>query len=578
MRAPAILAAIGLGLQALVAPLPAVAQTQQLLDYRSIHHPVVGRDGMVSSQNETASRIGAQILARGGNAVDAAVATAFALAVVLPRAGNIGGDGFMLVHLAQGDRTVLIDYRSVAPKNARLEMFLGPDGKLVKEASLGYRAPGVPGTVAGLYYAQRKYGRLPWADVVQPAADLAEKGVRLSYDEAAVLKWGHERLQASEEGKRTFFKPDGGAYQGGEVLKQPDLAWSLKEIEAHGADAFYRGAIAQKLAADMKAHGGIITLEDLAAYRPVERQPLKGTYRGFTVMTAPPASSGGATLIEMLNILEHFDLKATGLGSAASLHILSETMKLGTADRYHFMGDTDFVKVPLAGLTSKTYAEDRAKLIDPAHVMPQSSLRPGEPWRHESPNTTHFSIVDADGNAVSNTFTLGADFGSGVMVDGAGFLLNNQMNNFSHAYAAKAIAAHQPLPPNAMQPGKRMESTMTPTMVFKDGKPWLITGSPGGSSIVGTVLQVIVDVVDYGLNIDEAVHQPRIFQGETNQLSLEPNFNPDTARLLAQMGHQLKAGDTQGSAQSIVVENGLMYGAADPRRPGSGAVPVDDLR
>jgi gamma-glutamyltranspeptidase/glutathione hydrolase len=572
------MAALGLGLQMLLAPAPAAAQTQQLLDYGSIHHPVVGHEGMVASQNDVASRAGAQILARGGNAVDAAVATAFALAVMLPRAGNIGGDGFMLVHLVQGDRTVMIDYRSVAPKAARLEMFLGPDGKLLKEASLGYRAPGVPGTVAGLYYAQRKYGHLPWAQVVQPALDLAEKGVRLSYDEAAVLQWGHDRLQTSEEGRRELFKRGGAPYAAGEVLAQPDLAWSLKEIQAHGADAFYRGAIAQKFAADMKAHGGLITLEDLAAYHPVERQPLKGTYRGLTVYTAPPASSGGASLIEMLNILEHFDLKATGLGSAASLHILSETMKLGTADRYHFMGDTDFVKVPLAGLTSKTYADDRAKLIDPAHVMPAASLRPGEPWGHESPNTTHFSVVDAQGNAVANTFTLGADFGSGVMVEGAGFLLNNQMNNFSDALAAKAIARHEPLPPNAMQPGKRMESTMTPTMVFKDGKPWLITGSPGGSTIVGTVLQVIVDVVDYGLNVDEAVHQPRVFQPASDELTLEPNFNPDTARLLAQMGHKLKSGDTQGSAQSIVVEHGLMYGAADPRRPGAEAVAVDELR
>jgi gamma-glutamyltranspeptidase/glutathione hydrolase len=433
----------------------------------------------------------------------------------------------------------------------------------------------VPGTVAGLYLAQRKYGALRWAEVVQPAIDLAEKGIVLTHDEAWVLGWGRERLQASEAGKHAFFKPDGSLYKAGETLKQPDLAWTLKQIQAGGADAFYRGEIARRFAADMKAHGGLIAAADLAAYEPVEREPLRGTYRGLTVLTAPPASAGGATLLEMLNILEHFDLKAMGLGSAASLHVMAEALKIGSADRAQFIGDTDFVKVPLAGLTGKAYAAERAKLVDPKRALPAASLGPGQPERYESPNTTHFSVADSQGNAVSNTFTLGADFGSGVMVEGAGFLLNNQMNNFSHERALKAAQTHGPAPANAMAPGKRMLSTMTPTMVFKDGRPWLVTGSPGGGTIIGTVLQQVVDVVDFGLNVGEAAHQPRIHQLASDVLEVEPNFNPDTARLLGEMGHKVKPSQTMGSTQSILVEDGRFLGGADPRRPGALAVGVD---
>jgi gamma-glutamyltranspeptidase/glutathione hydrolase len=556
----------------------AQAQATELLNYPSIHQPTVSDSGMVVSQNETASKIGASMLARGGNAVDAAVATAFALAVLLPRAGNIGGDGFMLVHLAKGDRTIAIDYRGVAPKAAKLDMFVEPDGKLKKDAQRGYRAPAVPGTVAGLYLAQTRYGVLKWAEVIQPAIDLATNGVPLSHDEAWVLKWGKDRLQASEEGRATFFKPGGALYTAGEVLKQPDLAWTLRQIQAGGADAFYRGAVAQKIVSDMAAHGGLIAAEDLADYRPVERAPLVGRYRGLPVYTMPPASAGGVTLIEMLNILETWDLKATGLGSAAELHLLAETLKLGTADRYAHLGDTGFVKVPLKGLTSKAYAAELAKQISTERSIPGRDLKAGDPIPYESPNTTHFSVADKEGNAVSNTFTLGADFGSGVAVAGAGFILNNQMDNFSYAQAQKAEAAGQPLPPNAMLPGKRMLSTMMPTMVFKDGKPWLITGSPGGSTIIGTVLQVVVDVVDFGLNVGEAAHQPRINQLRGDELEVEPNFNPDTVAKLQALGHKVKTGETMGSAQSILIEGATFYGGADPRRPGAFAASADGVR
>lgn len=551
----------------------ALAQQKQLLEYPSVHSPVVGEKGMVVSQNAIATRVGADILRQGGNAVDAAVATAFALAVTLPRAGNIGGDGFMMVYLAKTQETVFIDYRGVAPKAAKLETFVDADGKEIDDvASRGYRAPTVPGTVAGLYLAHQKYGRLPWKAVVEPAIRLAGEGVALSPDEAFVFSWGKKRLSESEAGKRAFYKSGGELYRAGEILKQPDLAWSLRQIADHGADAFYRGEIGQRFAADMKAHGGLITAEDLAAYKAVIRQPLEGTYRGLTVKTSPPASAGGATLLEMLNILERFDLKASGPGSAKTLHLMAEAMKLGYADRARFLGDTDFVKVPLRGFASKAYGAQRARLIDPDKAKSAKDLGAGDPWAFESHNTTHFSVADAEGNAVSNTFTLGADFGSGVMVAGAGFMLNNQMNNYSHAAAWRAQKSGRPPPPNALQPGKRVLSTMMPTMIFKDGKPWLITGTPGGSTIIDTVLQVIVNVVDFKLNVAEATHQPRIFQDAGDSLRVEPNFNPDTVALLKAMGHPITSDETMGSAQSIMIENGLYLGGADPRRPGAEAI------
>lgn len=551
----------------------ALAQKKQLLEYPSIHSPVVGEKGMVVSQNTIATKVGADILRQGGNAVDAAVATAFALAVTLPRAGNIGGDGFMMVHLAKTNETIFIDYRGVAPKAAKLETFVDADGKEVDDvASRGYRAPTVPGTVAGLFLAHQKYGRLPWKALVEPAYRLAADGVVLSPDEAFVFSWGKQRLSESEAGKQAFYKPGGALYRAGETLKQPDLAWSLRQIADKGADAFYRGEIAQRFVADMKAHGGLITLEDLASYKAVIRPPLVGSYRGLTVMTSPPASAGGATLLEMLNILETFDLKASGLGSAKTLHLQAEAMKMAYADRARYLGDTDFVKVPLGGFASKAYGAERAKLINPDKATPAKELGVGDPWAFESHNTTHFSVADAEGNAVSNTYTLGADFGSGVMVAGAGFVLNNQMNNYAHEAAWRSRKAGKPLPPNALEPGKRVLSTMMPTMIFKDGKPWLITGTPGGATIIDTVLQVIVNTVDFKLNVAEATHQPRIFQDASDNLRVEPNFNPDTVALLKAMGHPISSDETMGSAQSIMIDNGLFLGGADPRRPGAEAV------
>lgn len=568
-KATAVLAAV------LVVSTPGLAQQRQLLEYPSIHSPVVGERGMVVSQNAIASGVGAAILRRGGNAVDAAVAVGFALAVTLPRAGNIGGDGFMLVHDAKTGKQVVFDFRSVAPRAATLAMYIDNQGNESNVASRGYLAPSVPGTVAGLALAHKRFGKLPWASVVAPAIALARDGVALTPDEAFVFGWGKERLSTSVAAKATFYRADGSLYRAGDVLRQPDLAWTLTQIAKRGADGFYKGPVAQRFAADMKANGGIITLADLAAYRAVEREPLRGTYRGLEVVTAPPASAGGATLLNMLNILEGFDLKQHGAGSAQALHIMAEAMKLGYADRYRFLGDTDFVTVPLKGFISKDYAQSRAKLIDPAKATPARQLGPGDPTRFESPSTTHYSVADDQGNVVSTTYTLGADFGSGVMIAGTGVLLNNQMNNFDHENAARALRDGTPPPLNAMAPGKRMLSTMMPTMVMKDGKPWLITGTPGGSTIINTVLQIIVNVVDFKLNVEEATHQPRIFQDTGRNLRVEPNFNPDTVRALRALGHTITSDETMGSAQSIMIDNGYFLGAADPRRPGALAIPPE---
>ena len=564
---PLLLACLSLGL----AP-AAQAQQKQLLEYPSIHSPAVGTKGMVVSQNEMASQVGAAILRKGGNAVDAAVAVAFALAVTLPRAGNVGGDGFMTIYDAHTGKVSVIDFRGMAPAASKLELFIDAKGKELPEAGRGYLAPAVPGTVAGLHLAHKKHGRLPWAKVLAPAIALAADGVELTPDEAFVFGWGKQRLSTSEAARRTFYKADGSLYAAGERLKQPELAWTLREIAKDGADAFYKGTVARRIAADMKKHGGLITLADLGAYKPVEREPLVGSYRGYRIYTTPPASAGGATLINMLNILVHFELKPLGAGSAASLHLMAETMKLGYADRYRFLGDTDFVRPPLAGFTSKAYAAERAKLIDQAKAQPAKVLGTGDPWRFESPQTTHYSVADGDGNVVSTTYTLGSDFGSGVMIEGTGILLNNQMNNFSHEQAYEAAQKGEPAPLNALAPGKRMLSTMMPTIVFKDDKPWLVTGTPGGSTIIDTVLQLIVNAVDFGLNVDEATHQPRIYQGTTDSLRVEPNFNPDTTALLKAKGHRITSDETMGSAQSIMIENGMFLGGADPRRPGARAV------
>ncbi|WP_222565312.1 gamma-glutamyltransferase [Novilysobacter antarcticus] len=551
----------------------ATAQTRQLLNYAAIHKPVHGEKGMVSSQNEAASDIGAQILRDGGNAVDAAVATAFAMAVTLPRAGNIGGDGFMLVHLAKDKRTVAIDFRSKAPALATLDRFIDADGRIAGDKQ-GYKAAGIPGTVSGLATAHGKYGRLPWAQVLKPAIALAEDGIVLSRDEAFALDWGRERLALSPAGARVFLHPDGSALRAGERLVQHDLAWSLKQIAEHGAKAFYEGEIADRLVAGMIANGGLIRKDDLAGYQAAEREPLRGTYRDHEVMTMSPASGGGAGIIGMLNILENVDMGGYGAGSADAIHYMSEAIKLAWADRRLHLGDPDAVDLPLRGLVSKSYAAQRAKLISPRRAKPASRVPGGDPWAHESPQTTHLSVIDGDGNAVGITYTLGSDFGSGIMVDGTGFLLGNLIGNFSMRAQLQARESGQPEPPNSLHPGRRPVSSMAPTFLFKGDQLQMVTGSPGGNTIPGTVMQSIVDVVDFDLNIAEATSLPRIHQEMDSDgvLRVERGISPDTLRLLEKRGHRIQTGETIGSTQILWVGESGVEGAADPRRPGAAAV------
>ncbi len=556
-----------------VATIPALAQPRQLLNYAAIHKPVQGDKGMIASQNKTASEIGAQVLRDGGNAVDAAVATAFAMAVTLPRAGNIGGDGFMLVYLADQKRTVAIDYRSMAPAAATLDRFVGEDGKITGEKQ-GYKAAGIPGTVAGLATAHGKYGHLPWSRLLQPAIALAEDGIVLSRDEAFALDWGRARLALSPAGARVFLHPDGSALRAGETLVQPDLAWSLKQIAQHGAKAFYEGEIAERLVAGMVANEGLIRKSDLAGYNAAEREPLRSTYRDHEVVTMSPTSGGGAGIIGMLNILENFDMARFGAGSADSLHYMSESIKLAWADRRRHLGDPDALELPLRGLASKSYAAQRAKLISSRRAKPASTVPAGDPWAHESPQTTHFSIIDVHGNAVGATYTLGSDFGSGIMVDGTGFLLGNLVGNFSLGAQLQARKAGKPEPPNSLHPGRRPVSSMAPTFLFKGGDLRMVTGSPGGNTIPGTVMQSIVDVVDFGLNIAEATSLPRIHQEMDREgvLQVERGISPDTLRLLEARGHRIETGETIGSTQILWVGEHGVEGAADPRRPGAAAV------
>lgn len=549
------------------------AQTRQLLNYEQVHRPVTADAGMVVSQSDHASRIGAQVLRDGGNAIDASVAAAFAMAVTLPRAGNIGGDGYMLIHLAAEDRAVAIDFRSMAPALATLEAYVGEDGTLQGQAA-GIRAAGVPGTVAGLALAHAKYGRLPWKQLLQPAIRLAEEGMVLSGDEAFALHWGRERLARSAAGARVFLHPDGSARRAGERLVQADLAWSLRQIAQHGAEAFYRGAIAERLDAGMRAHGGLLRRADLAAYRAIEREPLRSSYRGHALLTMPPSSGGGPGIAMTLNILERFDLSAMGAGSADALHLLAEATKRSWRDRRAHANDPVAARVPLGGFVSKAYGASRAAEIAMDRATHAADVGPGDIWAHEGAQTTHFSVVDDEGNAVSTTYTIGSDFGSGVMIDGTGFLLGNLIGNFSLQAQLDAMREGRELPANALRPGSRPVSSMSPTMLMRDGRPWLITGSPGGNTIPGTIVQMIVNVVDFGMNIAEATAFPRIHQQVSTggELEIERGFSPDTLRILGERGHQIAQGQTIGSTQTLLLDARQVQGAADPRRPGAAAV------
>jgi gamma-glutamyltranspeptidase / glutathione hydrolase len=539
--------------------------------------PVVAKHGMIVSQEAAASRVGLDILKRGGNAVDAAVAVSFALAVTLPRAGNLGGGGFMLIYRADLDQTIAIDYRETAPAATTKDVFLDANGEAdpFKSRYSGL-AIGVPGTVAGLELAWRKYGsgKFSFADLIAPATVLARQGLTVDDDVADSLPLAAAALARHPSSAKIYLRPDGSVPQTGDHIALDDLAATLEVIAANGAAGFYAGPVAQKIVETVNAAGGRMRLEDLANYRAVERQPVRGNYRGCTVVSMPPPSSGGAHIIEILNILEGFPIAAQGVNSAASLHELAEAEKLAYADRAAWLGDPDFIKMPLAGLTSKTYAEHLRALITLDRARPAADIRPGEPQRYESDQTTHFSIVDSDGNAVANTYTLNLPYGSGLVAEGTGVLLNNELDDFAAKPGAANAYGLIGGDANAPGPMKRPLSSMSPTLVLKDGKLLMATGSPGGSTIISTVLQIILNVIDHGLNVAEAENAPRAHdQLWPDELRIERGISLDTIRLLETMGHKVVLRNAMGSANTILrAPDGELEGASDLRQRGTLAV------
>ena len=552
-------------------PLTACSRGKSSVPSEPAPGPAFSKNGMVATQEAIATKVGVQILKQGGNAVDAAVAIGFTMAVTLPQAGNLGGGGFMIAHIAKTGETVAIDYREMAPALATQDMHLDENGNPVSERSqFIHLAVGVPGTVAGLSYALKKYGTLTLKQVMSPAIHLAEKGFHVTVPLADSFKKHKKALLRWPETTKIFFKPDGSFYEPGDLLVQKDLAVSLKQIAKEGPRAFYQGAIAEKLAAEMKSHDGLITLADLQNYRVVRREPVRGTYRGYEIVSMPPPSSGGIHLIQMLNILEGYPLRSLGAGNAETLHLLAETMKLAYADRSQHLGDPKFWKVPVRGLTSKTYAENLKKLIQADKAQPSKEILPGDPSPYESPETTHFSVMDGAGNAVTNTYTLNFGYGTGIVAKGTGILLNNQMDDFSskpgvpNAYGLVGGEA------NAIQPMKRPLSSMTPTLVFKAGKPILATGSPGGSRIITSTLQFLLNVLDHRMDIETATRAPRIHhQWLPDWLEMEPGFKPETLLALAEKGHLVVETKPFGSTQSILRTKKGFYGASDQRRPGA---------
>ncbi len=533
-----------------------------------VFHPVVANNGMVATEQELASRIGLDILKAGGNAVDAAVGIGFALAVALPNAGNLGGGGFMMVHDAKTGKSVALDFREVAPLKATRNMYLDDKGNVINGKSLyTHYAVGVPGTVAGMEHALKKWGTMPLDKVIAPSIALAEKGFPVSETLAKILRQEQKNMGQWPATTEIFWK-DGAPLKRGDLLVQKDLAQSMRLIAQQGAKAFYEGAIAQKIAAEMAPHAGAVTLQDLREYKVAEREPVRGTYRGHEVVTMPPPSSGGTHLVQILNMLEQWPLAQWGQNSAQTLHHMAESSKLAYADRSEYLGDPDFVKIPLKGLTSKRYAESLAKTIDPNRARPAKEIKPGQPQPYESDQTTNYSVVDKAGNAVAVTYTLNTNFGSGIVAKGTGILLNNEMDDFAakpgvaNAYGLVGGDA------NAMAAKKRPLSSMTPTLVLKDGKPTLVTGSPGGARIITTVLQTVVNTIDFGNNPAEAAAAPRVHhQWTPDELRVEKGLSPDTLALLKQRGHNIAVKPSMGRTQTIQIRNGMLYGYSDPRNP-----------
>jgi gamma-glutamyltranspeptidase/glutathione hydrolase len=534
--------------------------------------PVESTNGMVVTSHTLATDEALKVLEDGGNAIDAAVTAAFALAVTQPRSGNIGGGGFMIVSNDKNGQVDAIDYREKAPAKAYKDMFLDKDGNVNKDlARFSHKSAGVPGSVAGLALALEKYGTISLAKALAPAIRLAEEGFVVLPRFTKGTTSQQKRLTKFDSSKKVFYKKDGSAYQPGELFIQKDLANTLKRIAEHGAKEFYTGKTADLIVEEMQRHGGYITKDDLANYEPAIRKPIHGTYRGYDIFSMPPPSSGGIHVVQILNMMENYDIGKLGHNSAATVHVMAESMKRAYVDRSAYLGDTDFVEVPTKGLISKEYAKS---LIVPLSDKATSAktLREGDAPAYESSETTHFSIVDKFGNAVSNTYTINFSYGSGIVVEGAGFLLNNEMDDFSskpgvpNAYGLIGGDA------NKIEANKRMLSSMSPTVVKKDGKNFLVTGSPGGSRIITTTLQVISNVIDHNLNILAAVSAPRLHhQWLPDEIRVEEGFSPDTIHLLEAQGHTVTEKSAMGAIQSIMIKDGTFYGGADPRRSTSKA-------
>nr|WP_200883207.1 gamma-glutamyltransferase [Francisella sp. FSC1006] len=559
----------------MAAPIPSGYDFIPIQEEMQIAQPVTEKHGMVSSQEALASQVGVQILKEGGNAIDAAVAVGFALAVTLPRAGNLGGGGFMIIHLNKEDKNIAINYREKAPAKASKDMFLNDKGDVdYNKVSGSYSASGVPGTVAGLIDAQQKYGKLKLAQVIQPAIKLAEDGIPVSYDLHQSLETAKPWLEKSPEAMKTFYKKDGSVYQVGEILKQPELANSLKLIAKDGKKAFYEGEIAHKIADAMAKNNGLITLEDLKNYDVQEMKPLKGEYRGYTIYSMPPPSSGGLILIELLNILENFPLSDYGNNSAKTINLMSNAMSYAYNDRNSDLGDPDFVKMDINKFLSKKYAKQIAQKITTDKHIPSKDISTVNPEDREKLQTTQFSVVDKDGNMVSNTYTLNYSYGNGIIAPGTGIFLNNEMDDFAAKVGVANVFGLVQGEANTVAPNKRPLSSMTPTIVLdKDGNPFLATGSPGGSRIITTTLEVILNLIDYNMNLQAAVNNPRVHsQLWPEELGVEQGISIDTINLLNKMGNNVVPYAAMGAAESVMSDGKYVYGAADPRRANALAV------
>ena len=550
---------------------------QSYIDYVSPYHPVVGKSGMVVSQNNLSSDIGIEILNKGGNAVDAAVAVGFSLAITLPRAGNLGGGGFMLVYLKEKNEIFYIDYRSKSPLNSSIENIFDLNGKTIKpkdftndmfnKTRYGYKAPAIPGTVAGLLEAHEKFGKLPLEEVLAPAIRQARNGITVSYDLEKAIE-DTNQLKKDPESLKIYFK-DGYAIKENSTFKRPDLEKTLQLIATNGKKGFYEGDIAIKMVEAMNANGGLFTLEDFKNYKVEISEPIVASYRGNLVFTAGPPSGGGITLLTALNVLSFYDLNKYNSDSAITYHLTSEALRRGHNNRSHFVGDPDYFDVPVTQLLSKERTMELAKSIDIKKASKSTVVKPLELIK-ESRDTTHFSIIDKDGNAVSNTYTLGYSFGSGVTIPDTGILMNNQMNNFAYRYGDKNIRGRSASTGNRFEPGKSPMSTMAPTMVFnEEGDLMLITGSPGGSLIPAAILRVITGVVDFNLDIGQATMLPRVHKDwPTTGILYERTLNSDVVRIINKtIGHKMTPEHTMGSTQSIHIINGTNYGFADLRRP-----------